>query len=49
MLISKEVLETVGKLDEQFFLYAEDTDYCCRVMNKHYKLMYTEMQLSIIK
>ena len=41
MLISKEVLETVGKLDEQFFLYAEDTDYCCRVMNKHYKLMYT--------
>ena len=41
MLISKEVMERVGKLNEEFFLYAEDTDYCCRVMSEQYKLMYT--------
>lgn len=40
MLISNKVMEEVGPLDERYFLYAEDTDYCCRVMNAGYKLYY---------
>lgn len=41
MFISKEIIDLVGLLDENFFLYAEDTDYCCRVMNAGYQLLYT--------
>ena len=41
MLIPAEVIDTVGLLSEEYFLYAEDTDYCCRVMNAGYKLGYT--------
>lgn len=40
MLIKKEVIENVGLLDEEYFLYAEDTDYCCRVMNAGYAMVY---------
>lgn len=40
MLIPMEVLNGVGMLDETYFLYAEDTDYCCRVMEANYKLYY---------
>lgn len=40
MLIPMEVLNDVGMLDETYFLYAEDTDYCCRVMDASYKLYY---------
>ena len=41
MLIRKEVIEKVGLLEESYFLYAEDTDYCCRVMKAGYDLYYT--------
>lgn len=41
MLIPARVLKTVGHLEESYFLYAEDTDYCCRVMNAGFKLYYT--------
>ncbi len=30
MLIKKEVIEKIGLLDERFFLYYEDVDYCLR-------------------
>lgn len=40
MMIPYEVIEKVGYLDESYFLYAEDTDYCCRLMNMGYKLYY---------
>lgn len=40
MLIPMQILEDVGMLDESYFLYAEDTDYCCRVMNAGYQLYY---------
>lgn len=41
MLIPKEVIEKVGYLEENYFLYAEDTDYCCRVMKAGFKIIYT--------
>lgn len=38
MLISREVIDNVGLIDETFFLYYEDTDYCMRVSQKGYKI-----------
>lgn len=40
MLISKEAIEKVGLLDENYFLYLEDTDYCQRVVDAGYKILY---------
>ncbi len=40
MLIKKEVIEKVGLLDEKYFLYLEDTDYCQRVISSGYKVLY---------
>lgn len=40
MLINKEVIETVGYLQEDYFLYYEDTDYCMRVRKYGYKILY---------
>lgn len=40
MLIKKEVLETVGYLSEQYFLYYEDVDYCFRSREKGWKVYY---------
>lgn len=31
MLISRKAVESVGLLDENFFLYSEDTEYCMRL------------------
>jgi GT2 family glycosyltransferase len=41
MLIPSYVVRKVGLLRDDYFLYAEDTDYCCRIMNAGYKLYYT--------
>lgn len=38
--IKREVIEKVGYLDEDFFAYFEDTDYCFRVKEKGYKVYY---------
>jgi len=40
MLVKREVIEKVGLLDEDYFLYLEDTDYCQRVVDAGYKLLY---------
>lgn len=41
MMIPASILKQVGYLEESYFLYAEDTDYCCRVLNAGFKLYYT--------
>ncbi len=38
MLIKKEVFEKVGLLDDNFFLYIEDTDFCYRTINAGYDI-----------
>lgn len=38
MLIKKEVIEKIGLLDERYFLYFEDGDYCLRAQNAGYVL-----------
>jgi GT2 family glycosyltransferase len=38
ILVRKDVLDTVGLMDEQFFLYYEDTDWCRRFWNSGYEV-----------
>lgn len=38
MLIKKEVIEKVGYLPEEYFMYYEDVDYCVQVLNNGFKL-----------
>lgn len=36
----KETLSEVGYLDESYFLYSEDADYCCRINNLGLRILY---------
>lgn len=40
MIIPRKVLEKVGKFDERFFMYFEDTDLCRRIWNAGYKVYF---------
>jgi len=40
MMVRKEVLEQVGYLDEDFFLYGEDIDWCYRIAKIGWKIYY---------
>lgn len=39
MLVRREVFEKVGLLDERFFLYYEETDWCLRVCRAGYRIL----------
>jgi len=39
-MLKRDVLEEVGFLDENFFLYIEDVEYCYRMNKYHKKLIY---------
>ena len=45
MLINKEIFEKIGKFDDNFFLYFEETEYCYRAKKKGY----TSYQINLIK
>ena len=40
MVVKREALDDVGLLDERFFLYWEDVDWCKRMWNKGWKVTY---------
>ncbi len=40
MLLRREVIEHVGMLDESFFMYGEDLDWCYRIKEGGYKIYY---------
>ncbi len=40
MLLSRQALEDVGLLDEKFFMYHEDLDWCQRAISKGYRCVY---------
>lgn len=40
MLVQREVIERIGMLDEKFFVYWEDVDFCLRAKNYGYKICY---------
>ncbi len=39
-LVRREVIDQVGLLDERFFMYAEDLDYCLRCIRKGWQIRY---------
>lgn len=40
MIVSKEVCDKVGLLDETFFMYGEDIDWCYRIKEAGFKVVY---------
>ena len=40
MMVRREAVEQVGPLDERFFLYGEDIDWCYRIKKAGWKLFY---------
>ena len=40
MMVRREVYEKIGGLDEQFFMYGEDLDWCYRVQQAGWKVYY---------
>lgn len=40
MLIKKEVFDNVGMMDENYFVYYDDTDFVHRALNKHKKSLW---------
>jgi len=40
MLIKNTVFEDVGLIDEIVFMYCDDTDFCVRLFDKDYKILY---------
>jgi GT2 family glycosyltransferase len=40
MMVRSEVIEQVGLLDEDFFMYAEDVDWCWRMRQKGWRILY---------
>ena len=41
MLVRQRAIEEVGFMDEQFFMYAEETDWCYRFNQAGWKVMFT--------
>lgn len=41
MLVRREAMEQVGPMDEQFFMYFEETDWCYRFKQAGWKVMFT--------
>lgn len=40
VMVSREAVEKVGSMDERFFMYMEDVDWCRRFWGKGYKVVY---------
>jgi N-acetylglucosaminyl-diphospho-decaprenol L-rhamnosyltransferase len=40
LMLRREVMEQVGSLDEGFFMYFEDMDYCLRIHKAGWKMYY---------
>lgn len=40
MLVKKEMFKKIGLFDKRYFLYYEDSDFCKKVKEKGYKIMY---------
>lgn len=41
MLVRQEAIKQVGMVDEQFFMYAEETDWCYRIKQAGWKVLFT--------
>jgi hypothetical protein len=41
MLIRQKAIQQVGTMDEQFFMYGEETDWCYRFKEAGWKILFT--------
>lgn len=41
MLVRRTMLDQIGPLDERFFMYSEETDWCCRAHQHGWKVYFT--------
>lgn len=41
MLVRKEVIQQIGMLDEEYFIYGEETDFCYRAHQAGWNLLFT--------
>ncbi len=41
MLVRRQAIKQVGLMDERFFMYAEETDWCCRFKKAGWKVMFS--------
>ncbi len=41
MLVRREAIEQVGVMDEAYFIYAEETDWCCRFRKAGWRCVFT--------
>lgn len=47
MMVRREAIERVGRMDERFFLYFEDIDWCYRMKNQGWSVYYVPDSLMI--
>ena len=40
LMVKRELIDRIGQLDERFFLYYEDVDFCRRAWNAGYRVVY---------
>jgi GT2 family glycosyltransferase len=40
LLVRREIIEKIGMLDESYYIYGEDADWCIRATRAGYKLLY---------
>ena len=40
LLVRREAIQQVGMLDEGFFMYSEELDWCCRIKHAGWKIVY---------
>lgn len=40
MLVRRAAIDQVGMMDEKFFMYAEEADWCCQIQNSGWKIRY---------
>ncbi len=40
MMVKKEVIEKVGMMEEKFFVYYDESDWCARIIKKGYRIYY---------
>ena len=48
VLIRREVVEQIGPMDEGFFMYFEDVDYCLRARSAGWQIAYVPSRVSSI-
>ena len=46
-MIRRNLIEKIGMLDERYFIWFEEVDYCKQVSNTEYKVMYTPVATCI--